>query len=406
MRTTTRPVPRRWNVRRWFFGFTGVAILYIGLSGVLLQVDKPGTPLRRLENAEWVATSRWWIDRQMCNWFSLCGTLHLNSNGWTWSNSRDEIPNPIDDPTGFWTSDEEDPESWTKGEIKKREIPQYIFDYAPYVHLFSGEEFWPSDLGEHLVHCSPRLNYTLIPEMKNDRNLSNLHELDAIEKGRHGRWVYLQSDDNVEEKPEWLSSREGIPSTPDMRDGGLWSVEGEAEDVTGVAGSQQTVAGHGDDVGAEALPAWLSGDLTPSTDGQCGGISGFTCKGSKFGQCCSIHGWCGKTNEHCDEYCDPLHGRCNDPLHPPQGPKPDLRRHKRELGGARHRPNPAGMSTAPAILIVIDKGDGIVDAFWFFFYSFNQGQKVFRVRYGNHVGDWYVSTSHGTQIACMLTLPA
>ena len=48
----------------------------------------------------------------------------------------------------------------------------------------------------------------------------------------------------------------------------------------------------------------------------------------------------------------------------------------------------SGRSQAPAVLVVVDKGDGIVDAFWFFFYSFNMGQKVFNIRFGNHVGDW------------------
>jgi len=48
----------------------------------------------------------------------------------------------------------------------------------------------------------------------------------------------------------------------------------------------------------------------------------------------------------------------------------------------------AGRSDAPVVLLVIDKGDGIVDAFYFFFYSFNLGNKVFNIRFGNHVGDW------------------
>ena len=47
-----------------------------------------------------------------------------------------------------------------------------------------------------------------------------------------------------------------------------------------------------------------------------------------------------------------------------------------------------GHSKAPAVLIVVEKGDGIVDAFWFFFYSFNRGNSVFNIRWGNHVGDW------------------
>lgn len=44
---------------------------------------------------------------------------------------------------------------------------------------------------------------------------------------------------------------------------------------------------------------------------------------------------------------------------------------------------------APAVLIVVDKGDGWVDAFWFYFYSFNLGPFVMGGGpYGNHVGDW------------------
>jgi hypothetical protein len=40
------------------------------------------------------------------------------------------------------------------------------------------------------------------------------------------------------------------------------------------------------------------------------------------------------------------------------------------------------------VLILVDKGSGILDAFWFFFYSYNLGQTVLNIRFGNHVGDW------------------
>ena len=59
-----------------------------------------------------------------------------------------------------------------------------------------------------------------------------------------------------------------------------------------------------------------------------------------------------------------------------------------DLRAKRNPPTKTGKSTAPAILVVVPKDNGIVDAFWFFFYSFNQGQKVFNIRFGNHVGDW------------------
>lgn len=47
------------------------------------------------------------------------------------------------------------------------------------------------------------------------------------------------------------------------------------------------------------------------------------------------------------------------------------------------------LKDAPAVLIVVDKGHGLVDAFWFYFYSFNLGPFVMGGGpYGNHIGDW------------------
>ena len=73
--------------------------------------------------------------------------------------------------------------------------------------------------------------------------------------------------------------------------------------------------------------------------------------------------------------CDPLAGKCRNPFELDPKPHSELRRRKRDLTSARHQPTPAGKSSAPAILVVVPKDDGIVDAFWFFFYSFNLGQK-------------------------------
>lgn len=47
------------------------------------------------------------------------------------------------------------------------------------------------------------------------------------------------------------------------------------------------------------------------------------------------------------------------------------------------------LKNAPAVLIVVDKGNGWVDAYWFYFYSFNLGPFVMGTGpYGNHIGDW------------------
>ncbi|WAQ82267.1 hypothetical protein PtA15_2A584 [Puccinia triticina] len=48
---------------------------------------------------------------------------------------------------------------------------------------------------------------------------------------------------------------------------------------------------------------------------------------------------------------------------------------------------------SPVILILVDKSNitgvpGTLDAFWFFFYSFNLGPTVANIHFGNHIADW------------------
>ena len=56
----------------------------------------------------------------------------------------------------------------------------------------------------------------------------------------------------------------------------------------------------------------LPGQLEISVDGSCG--NGFTCLGSRYGDCCSKYGWCGSTADHCDAGCNPGFGRCGAPV--------------------------------------------------------------------------------------------
>ncbi|CAI5759150.1 unnamed protein product [Candida verbasci] len=61
------------------------------------------------------------------------------------------------------------------------------------------------------------------------------------------------------------------------------------------------------------------------------------------------------------------------------------------ITGVKNKPNLINgeIENAPATLIIVDKGNGWVDAFWFYFYSFNLGPFVMgQGPYGNHVGDW------------------
>ncbi|SMN18083.1 similar to Saccharomyces cerevisiae YGR141W VPS62 Vacuolar protein sorting (VPS) protein required for cytoplasm to vacuole targeting of proteins [Maudiozyma saulgeensis] len=44
---------------------------------------------------------------------------------------------------------------------------------------------------------------------------------------------------------------------------------------------------------------------------------------------------------------------------------------------------------SPAVLLISDKGNGWVDAFWFYFYPFNWGPYIMGYGpWGNHIGDW------------------
>ena len=177
------------------------------------------------------------------------------------------------------------------------EIPQFVLDYAPFVHLYSEEKFWPCDIAEHLLHTTPDLNYTPIEDEQQVSNLTNLDELNEYENGRH---VFLTSNDNVEDRPDWLGGQKNIP------------------------------------------------------------------------------------NEFSENICD------------------EVRCHSKLMQAPIGRRSQGGRSDAPAVLVTVNKGDGVVDAFWFFFYSYNLGNVVLNVRFGNHVGDWehtLVRFHHGKPVA-------
>lgn len=399
--------------RKCFGGFLALSLSYLSLSGLALHLNKSSNPSEARENAKWIASSNNWFDRQLCRWVGLCGALHLTRDHWTWDGIQDDIPPTLPDISDWWTSAPEDPDSWSSEERLRREIPQYVWDHAPYVHLFSKEKFWPCDLAEHHVHTSPHLNYTKVMDLDHEMNLTNLADLNDIDGSWNGQWVWLHSDDNVEERPEWLLGRKNIPKSPEIlvEEGtdATWpdsddslALDAESTNHEAVAADDGTMAMRVEEDDSELEMSTLS----PSPNGKCGGKSGFTCKGSKFGACCSIYGWCGKGEAYCGEACNAVAGKCKDPWKPFPRPHSELRRNLLDLRGRRHKNTTPGRSSAPAFLFVVPKEDGIVDAFWFFFYSFNQGQTVFGIRFGNHVGDWEhtcIRFKHGKPISVFLS---
>jgi hypothetical protein len=173
-----------------------------------------------------------------------------------------------------------------------KDVPPYVLRYAPLVHLYSEEKYWPSDMTTHLINTMPYLNFTPVDEAERFPTVGNLSTYNKYELGE---FVFLQTLEDVQTNPEWLTSNINVP-------------------VVAVNGS------------------------------------------------------------------DPLDG--DDKRENNQ----KITMRKREDGDEEGQVG--GRSPAPAVLLVIEKDDGVVDAFWFYFYSYNLGNTVFNIGFGDHVGDW------------------
>ncbi|KAI0102761.1 vacuolar sorting-associated protein [Nemania sp. FL0031] len=287
----------------------------------------------------WVNTSPSWLDRQACRWMGLCGLMHLKPDPPVrlTSASKGACTNAVErrrrSSYHIIRADSEIQSAPKARELKG--IPDYVLDYAPLVHLYSEEHFWPSDIDDHIKHVTPYANDAPLNQTES-LSLSGLNQLDA-----HAGHVTLKSNDNVECRPAWLHS---TANTPVAFEGGFGDY-----DV---------------DVGTPERKR-LDADTT----------------------------WFDVDKDH------PLH-RISDPRKVPDGKAKirlpsrrsyiSLSREQRQIAvrELQNKPDEEGYSRAPATLILVDKGSGIVDAFWFFFYAYNLGQTVLGTRYGNHVGDW------------------
>jgi hypothetical protein len=319
-----------------FFGLFSFSQIY---QNILFTRITPWS--ERQEEAAWVGSSKSWIDRKTCNWFGLCGLSHLNKSEWT-SKIKTETHGEKVNLTEFWHDAQIKPDDWPSQE---REVPQYVLDYAPLIYLYSGEQYWPGDIAEHLFHTTPHLNYTPLQATDDHPQLNDLNDLN-----KWGQYVYLQSDDNVEDRPDWLGGETNIPSVPDDGNGDdAWKNhdrEGHFEEDKKGEKSEWFHVGLGD--------AEERGGVRPASTSPGGPIPTRTPEGDELVDV-------GKTWQS------------------------ELRNRLRQLMGKKVV---GGRSDAPAVLVVVPKGDGVVDAFWFFFYSYNLGNAVFNVRFGNHVGDW------------------
>jgi hypothetical protein len=348
----------------------GAVLLVVVLIATLVPAalnPAPPSEEKRRRDSQWVSSSPYWLDRQACRFVGLCGVMHLRwdppyippgsipfeeeESGWvprlelrkrSWEEvprldvdqdqtKVDETDNDQDPPRRRTKSERTKSESRRKAALK--DIPSYVLEHAPLVHLFSGEHFWPADIMEHVRHLSPF--YENEP-MNSTVDLSNLEKLNS----KMGM-VSLRSDDDVEGRPDWLYSEVGIPvpfkeplTEDDLLESPPKAPKGRHQkDSTWHDVNRDVPLHHISD------PTNRPGRRPPARHGQ------------------------------------PF-SSTEAPEQPPS---------QTDDG---HNSTYEGYSAAPAVLVLVEKGPGILDAYWFFFYSYNLGQTVARLRFGNHVGDW------------------
>lgn len=382
---------------------TLVIIFSIFFTGLVLNAyTSHVTPRHHIKSSEtleeqrWIATSNSWIDRTACSWFGICGLAHYRwdygaitpnkksrkqqaklgntqtQKASTSGSGQHENSTHNDGEVAYTLGGTEElhPESFATDSRVLPDVPQFVLDHAPLVQLYSKEEFWPSDPAQHLENTTPHLNYTPLT------NTPSLSTLGSLNNHAGGRFVYLQSDDNVEERPAWLGSEQNVPEP--------WA-EGEIEE--GWAEWVESVDG---DVVNEDREAWWE-----VGEGSAVGLGGHRHVDLVSDPLVPVTGIEGESLTHVSHLPPDVQPP---PPHAPSSKSGPRRRRSRSL---RHTisSSPAatvkkiatsrsGRSSAPATLILVRKDAHTIDAFWFYFYSYNLGRPVLKMRFGNHVGDW------------------
>lgn len=298
------------------------------------------------EDARWIATSKYWLDRNACRYIAICGLAHYHPDpaGIPWRGKIQSARGQQyllskaeeDAKTAGWGEALPEgvklrPEDFDADKRVLKEVPQFVLDAAPLIHLYSKEEFWPSDLDYHLKHTNPYRNHTSM-----GKNVSHtVDNLEDLNREVRGKFLFMQSKDDVEFRPAWLASAFNKP---------VPYPEEDSEDEEGEVDTNDFV-----EMDTADIQDWYD-PFTPDNK--------------------------------------PTHSVSPPSMRRPQ--KEDLRRRSsRTRRSTKHKPDPiSGRSPAPVILVMVDKGHGIIDAFWFYFYSYNLGTTVLNIRFGNHVGDW------------------
>lgn len=80
---------------------------------------------------------------------------------------------------------------------------------APYVYLHRDDQYYPSDMAEHIENTQPTINFTAVEGGPNPLTLDNLDELNKL----GGKNIYLSSKEDVVTLPKFLHGQEPDPLT-------------------------------------------------------------------------------------------------------------------------------------------------------------------------------------------------
>ncbi|KAF2476344.1 uncharacterized protein BDR25DRAFT_375238 [Lindgomyces ingoldianus] len=75
-------------------------------------------------------------------------------------------------------------------------VPDYVLNYAPLVYLYSGEQYFPSDIRAQVSNTIPEINFSPVANVANPLDLNSLNTLSQD--------VYLTSKDDITKSPAWL----------------------------------------------------------------------------------------------------------------------------------------------------------------------------------------------------------
>ncbi|KIW72895.1 hypothetical protein PV04_01056 [Phialophora macrospora] len=86
--------------------------------------------------------------------------------------------------------------------IQKRDLPDYVRQYAPVAYLHSQEAYFPSSIADQLSHSHPEDNTGTRIATSAPLTLDNLNTLNSFANG--GQDVYLTSNEGIQALPSWF----------------------------------------------------------------------------------------------------------------------------------------------------------------------------------------------------------